>query len=136
MTVVVDASVALKWVIEEDGSAAARRLGEREALVAPELLIIECANVLAMRVRRGLLAEADAAEALAVIDAIPIRVAPGRRHVAAAQAVAFALRQTAYDSLYLAVAMAERVLLVTADIAFARAASAHRNYAPFVRPLE
>ena len=46
MTVVVDASVALKWVIEEDGSEAAQALVVRHPLAAPDLLMIECANVL------------------------------------------------------------------------------------------
>ena len=46
MTVVVDASVALKWVIEEDGSQAAGVLFLEQPLAALDLLIVECANVL------------------------------------------------------------------------------------------
>ena len=46
MTIVVDASVVLKGVIEEDGSEAAGALVLEEPLAAPELLMIECANVL------------------------------------------------------------------------------------------
>ena len=53
MTVVVDASVALKWVIEEDGSEAAGALLLEEPLAAPDLLIVECANVLWAKARRG-----------------------------------------------------------------------------------
>src|ERR1700730_1492657 len=41
MTVIVDASVALKWVIEEEGSQAARTLLLDEPLAAPDLLIVE-----------------------------------------------------------------------------------------------
>ncbi len=44
MTLVIDASVALKWVIEEDDSAAAMALLLGEPLVAPDFLAIECAN--------------------------------------------------------------------------------------------
>ena len=44
--VVIDVSVALKWVIEEDGSEAARALLLEGPLVAPDLLIVECAKVL------------------------------------------------------------------------------------------
>lgn len=135
MQVVIDASVALKWVLEEDGSDAARRLAEGDALTAPDLLFIECANVLTMKVRRGLLAEADAKLAMLLIDGVPIRSVPTRSHVAAAQSIALELGQTAYDSLYLAVAMAERIELVTADEAFVRAAAAHPLYGPSVRRL-
>ncbi|HEY5105332.1 MAG TPA: type II toxin-antitoxin system VapC family toxin [Caulobacteraceae bacterium] len=135
MAVVIDASVALKWALLEDGSAAARRLAATEILAAPDLLFIECANVLSMKVRRGLLTEADANLAMLLIDGVPIRTVPARARVAAAQVIAFELRQTAYDSLYLAIALAERVELVTADEAFARSAMAHPLYGRSVRLL-
>src|SRR5438128_1584381 len=43
MTLVVDASVALKWVIDEEDSAAAMALLFGEPLAAPDFLAIECA---------------------------------------------------------------------------------------------
>jgi predicted nucleic acid-binding protein len=135
VAVVVDASVALKWVLEEEGTSAARRLAASQALAAPDLMFVECASVLAMKVRRGLLSRADASIALALIDDMPIRSAPSRGHVRAAQAIAFELDQTAYDSLYLAVAIALRCDLVTADEAFARSATAHPVYGRSVRLL-
>lgn len=55
MTVAVDASIALKWVIEEDGSEEAGALLLEETLAAPDLLMIECANVLWAKARRGAL---------------------------------------------------------------------------------
>jgi predicted nucleic acid-binding protein len=42
---VVDASVAIKWVIEESGTPQALSL-RRHRLFAPDLLMTECANVL------------------------------------------------------------------------------------------
>lgn len=133
--VIVDASVALKWVIEEQGSLEARRLVSEETLAAPSLLFIECANVLWAKARRGQIQEADARIALQAIDGVPIRSIPVRPHISAAQTVAFELHQTAYDSLYLAAALAERGVLVTADEAFARAARANPLYASSVRLL-
>jgi hypothetical protein len=60
--IVVDASVALKWVIEEDGSDAAEALLLEEPLTGPDLLLVECANVLWTKARRGeLRQERDAA---------------------------------------------------------------------------
>jgi len=135
VTLVVDASVALKWVIEEDGAAAARQLILDEMLAAPDLLFIECANVLWAKARCGQISAADARTALAAIESAPVRAVPVRAHAAAAQAIALELDQTAYDSLYLAVALAERAVLVTADEAFARAALAHPVYRSVVRLL-
>jgi predicted nucleic acid-binding protein len=135
VTIVVDASIALKWVIEEDDSPAARDLLSNETLIAPDLLLIECANVLWVKARRSQLTREAATLALAAIDSVPIRIAFARDHVSAAQTIAFELGQSAYDSLYLALAFAERATLVTADEAFAKAALAHPVYRGSLRHL-
>lgn len=135
MAVIVDANVALKWVIDEDGSEAARRLVAEETLAAPDLMFIECANVLCTKVRRGLISETTSRLALDAILASPIRAISARPSIGAAQVIALELRQTAYDSLYLAIAITEHATLVTADERFARAALAHPVYARSLRLL-
>lgn len=135
MTIVVDASVVLKWVIEEHDSDRARDLAISESLVAPDLLYVECANVLWTKARRKLISPSQAAGAFGAIEATPIRLTPTRHHTAAALALALKLDQTAYDCLYLAVAIDERAVLVTADEAFARAAHAHDDFRQAVRLL-
>ena len=136
MTAIVDASVAIKWVIEEDGTEAARSLALSEPLAAPELLFIECANVLRTKVRYGELAPELARGAMASILATPIRSVPIKLHAAAAHAIAVELGTGAYDSLYLAIALTERAQMVTADARFARIAAAHAVYASSVRLLQ
>jgi predicted nucleic acid-binding protein len=52
--IVVDTSVAVKWVVEEDRREAAKLvLRSGAALLAPDFMISEAANVLRRKVRRG-----------------------------------------------------------------------------------
>jgi predicted nucleic acid-binding protein len=41
---VVDASVALKWFLDEEGSEHARRLKSLEEVIAPDLIVAEVSN--------------------------------------------------------------------------------------------
>jgi predicted nucleic acid-binding protein len=135
VTIVVDASVALKWVLEEGDSEAAEQLVREETLAAPDFLVVECANALWARARRGTITRERAQAALDGILATPIQLLGAGDYVEAAQSLAFELDQTAYDSLYLAVALSQKATLVTADRAFVAAVRRHRVHRSAVRLL-
>ena len=67
---VVDASVALKWVLNEAGSPWARALPTGAALVAPPLLWTGCANGL-WRLARAV-PSFDAGRALGIVSTAPV----------------------------------------------------------------
>lgn len=136
MSVVVDASTAIKWLLVEEGSDRANDMVGNELLIAPDFLLLECMNVLALRVQRGLWRTVDAEQAYALLTSMPIRIVPSQLHLVEAGRLAMQLpRQTAYDCLYLAVALAENAVMVTADQRFAEAVQREPAYASAVRVL-
>lgn len=111
---VIDASVAIKWVIEEDGTTEALAL-RRQRLTAPDLIIPECANILWKKVRRNELSAEEAAFAGRLLANADIELAPTRPLMDAAIEIAVLLDHPAYDCMYLALAEQNDVTFVTAD---------------------
>jgi predicted nucleic acid-binding protein len=111
---VVDASVALKWVVEEDGSEAAVALAA-QPLAAPTLLLVECANVLWVKLRRGELTPSETVERWQALREAPVELVPAAGLLDHALDLAIQLAQTVYDCLYLALAIRLDGQLVTAD---------------------
>lgn len=114
-TLVIDASVALKWVVEEAGTPLALALRRSARLIAPDLLVAECANVLWKKVQRGELLRDEALLAARLLQGAEIELLPSRALFEVATRLAIALDHPAYDCLYLALAVAEDCRLVTAD---------------------
>lgn len=110
----LDASVAIKLVISEPGSLAARRLLGRR-LVGPDLLLPECANILWKAARRGDLSASQAELACVALLALPFEIVASRGLLPGALARALALGHPAYDCLYLEAAATLGLPLVTAD---------------------
>jgi predicted nucleic acid-binding protein len=134
---VIDASVAVKWVLAETGGAAAEEIlqqyGEGKVqLIAPRLLSAEVASAISTRCRRKLLTPSGAQKAYGFFEAVkPILVDESSlMHKALSLAVDHHL--SFWASVYLAVAIAFRADLVTADARFYRSTSRHY---PFVRML-
>jgi predicted nucleic acid-binding protein len=67
MTVVVDASVVTKWVLDKNGADRANALRDEDSLIAPSLVASEVGNALWKAVGRG---DIDRTEALVVLRAV------------------------------------------------------------------
>ena len=126
-SIVVDASVGLKWVLAEPGADRARALLEAVArgevrLLAPDLYVTEITNVLWKRSRlRGDLSADDAREALdRLLGALP-EIVPGAALSSQALELAIAFGHPVYDCLYVALALRAGCQLVTADRSLVRA---------------
>ncbi len=117
----VDASVAVKLVLTESDSEAADRLMNHR-LVAPDLLLPECATIIWKAVRRGELDGAQARLACVTMLALPFELVPSRDLLPAALVRAVELGHPAYDCLYLEAAARLGLPLVTADRRLARLA--------------
>lgn len=120
---VIDASIAVKWVVEEEGTAQALALRGR-VLIAPDLLIAECANILWKKVRRDELSEREAAFAAGLLARADVELVAMRPYLEAATNIAIALDHPAYDCVYIALAETQGLRFATADASLVRKARA------------
>ncbi len=123
-SLVVDSSVAIKWVVQEQGTEQALAL-RRYRLSAPDLLAAECANVLWKKVRRGDMNEAEAVVAAGLLELSGVDLVPMRGMLAQATRLALDLDHPAYDCLYLVLAQSTDRHFVTADERLVRKVREH-----------
>nr|WP_321985819.1 type II toxin-antitoxin system VapC family toxin [uncultured Lichenicoccus sp.] len=121
---VIDASVAIKWVVEEPGTGAALAL-RRYRLSAPDLLIAECANILWKKVRRQEISPDQASLAGQLLEHAAVELIPMRRLLEPAFRLAVQMDHPAYDCIYLALAQSSGCSFVTADARFCARARSH-----------
>jgi predicted nucleic acid-binding protein len=113
---IVDASVAIKWVVPEEHSAEAYSLlKEGSDLRSPELLWAEAGNILWKKWRRKELTSQEAGEILTDLRQYPLRILPTEPLCDLAWNIAQRFDRSFYDSLYLALAVSDSCPLVTAD---------------------
>jgi predicted nucleic acid-binding protein len=111
---VVDASVAIKWVVAEKGTTEALALlGGR--LVAPALWEAECANILWKKVKRGEISGGEAGIAAKLLSRFGVELAFREPELSAVLELALALDHPPYDCVYLALAEKRGIPLITAD---------------------
>lgn len=118
--IVVDASVAVKWFVPEpDADAAERLLETSERLVAPSLILIEVRGAILRRERRNECSEDEARQALggwtAFLRGGVVEIIPFEQLLDGATELARRLGHPVADCLYLAAAMENAAMLVTAD---------------------
>jgi predicted nucleic acid-binding protein len=122
VTIVIDASVAVKWVLSETGSDAADALLDQD-LMAPVLWLAEAANVLWRRARTGEITAQQANARLSELLKAPVASLPIEPHFERALGLAMEIGHPVYDCIYLALALYHDTQVVTADRRFASVAS-------------
>jgi predicted nucleic acid-binding protein len=118
---IVDTSVAVKWVVPEFGHAEddtelAIDLLER-SLIAPDCIVGEFANALFKKVQRREIGEQQARDAVAILPEI-VDVAPSLPLVASAFELSLHMAHPVHDCLFLVLAMESGGLMITADRKF------------------
>jgi predicted nucleic acid-binding protein len=117
-TLIIDASVAVKWFIPEPDSDKATKLRDRHidgtlTLMAPDLLIYEVANALTYHPELTTEDIKENIEALFMLDLDLIQ--PSSELAASAAEKARKHKVSLYDSSYIALAEATSSPLITAD---------------------
>ena len=135
MVVVVDASVAAKWLIAEpDSEIAAMLLDGSFDLQAPRLLASEIGNLLWRKAVNGSIDDHEAARLAAALIDMPLQRRDDERTCVEAVRIAVELGHPAYDCMYLALASLIGTQVVTADKRFVSAV-ASTPYRTIVSPL-
>jgi predicted nucleic acid-binding protein len=130
---VVDASVAAKWVLPGDGESfrgqALRLLNQwldsKVHLIVPDFFWVEMTNVLWKAVLRGRCTQEIAFAALATLLDYGIPTVPSLNLLNPALQTAVLYRRSAYDSIYVVLAIEAKAHLVTADEKLANALAVH-----------
>lgn len=118
-SVVVDASVAIKWFLPEIHSEAAGRvLKSRQRILAPDLIWAEVGNTLWKKNIRQEITVEESGGILKDFLRFPLQIYSSKILLDTAWNLAVRYRVSVYDGLYLALALGRGCLLVTADRKF------------------
>lgn len=119
-TLVVDASVALKWLVLEDMSDVAKELsGTTDILVAPRLIATKMANALARKAAQGTITSQETIHHFRALPRFLPDLMDVDELIEPALKNACAIRHPIYDLIYLEAAQRLDAQLVTADRRFA-----------------
>jgi predicted nucleic acid-binding protein len=115
---VVDASVAITWLLGETNADIAERLFVNarlglDELIAPEFFVAECGHALFRAERKKLIQPGEARQLLETLTTDLPRLVPTVHFTSRAGGI--------YDCLYMALAEREQVQLITADTKLVKA---------------
>jgi predicted nucleic acid-binding protein len=134
-TLVVDASVAVKWLVLVDMSDVAKELyGAGDHLIAPRLIMTEIANALARKTMQGMLTRHEAKYHFGSLPQFLPDLMDVDELIEPAFENACMLRHPIYDLIYLEAVRKVDAQLVTADRRFT-AKIAGTDFAPHVTLL-
>lgn len=121
---IIDASVALKWVLKgEDGQEKSRLLlnkhrDGKQKIVVPDLFFYEVANTLATKTE---LSVVEVSESLTIIfEAGLVVYRPTEKDILQAAKLAKKYKTSVYDMLYAVIARKHKTRLITADENFVK----------------
>ena len=119
-TFVLDCSVAAKWVLPEPDRPLARGLLDRYvageiSLIAPDLLLVEVASLLAKRCRRKQLVADQAREAFDFMSRSAPQLFDTRPLLSRALDLSLRYQMSLWDCVYLALALERGCPFLTAD---------------------
>ena len=126
--IVVDTSLALQWLLHEPDTERAEVLIGRDDLAAPDIILLEAANVLSKKVRQRQIGEQQAREGLLFLRSNISTLLPSDTFVDRAFDISVEISHPAYDCVFLACAERLSAQLATRDASFAKRAS-ERGYA-------
>jgi predicted nucleic acid-binding protein len=119
MSVVVDSSVVVKWILPEADSMTARRLvvnaASGESLLVLDLAIVETANAIWRQYHRHLVTEDEARRLLGRMWQLPVSIQPSIPLIAPALDIAIKYDCAIYDALFIALTAKLQLRGVTAD---------------------
>lgn len=134
MKFVIDASVAVKWFVEEEGHEDALAILRRgDECFAPDLIVTEVAGALDKKIKANMLAPQHAVETIKSLQE-HLSLLPSTRYALPALELASELHHPVADCIYAACAIDIKAHVVTADTDFVRKASKW-GYQALVRQL-
>jgi predicted nucleic acid-binding protein len=116
---VVDANVAIKWVLTEIYTDnASRLLSNSYTLFVPDFFFSEIGNILWKQVRFKLLTPEEAQWSYHQIVITPLQIYQSQLLVPLGLDIAIRTQQAVYDCVYLALAVQQKCQMMTADERF------------------
>lgn len=113
---VIDASLAIKWFLWEEGTEQAHSLLEQlTTFYVPDLFLVEIDSVLTKKARKGELKVDEAFQKRSVFRKLPYKMVSYNEVEEFAFRLATEFSITSYDAVYVAIAIDRDTTLYTAD---------------------